>query len=56
MFLDKNFSVKVANFAGSSLDGAELLVTVAASHENILARRYLLKGISSLLNRFSTKS
>ncbi|KAL2021761.1 hypothetical protein VTK56DRAFT_6704 [Thermocarpiscus australiensis] len=33
IFLDKNFNAKVADFAGPSLDGSELLVSVAASHE-----------------------
>ncbi|KAK3295826.1 kinase-like domain-containing protein [Chaetomium fimeti] len=33
IFLDENFNAKVADFAGSSLDGTDLLVCVAASHE-----------------------
>lgn len=33
IFLDKSLNAKVADFAGSSLDGSPLLIAVTASHE-----------------------
>lgn len=34
IFLDRNLNVKLADFAGSSVDGSPLLVAVTASHEH----------------------
>lgn len=33
VFLDKDLNVKLADFAGSSIDGSPLLIAVTASYE-----------------------
>lgn len=59
VFLDRNLNVKLADFAGSSVDGSPLLIAVTASHEHpesILSSAGDLFAFGSVLYEIMTEN
>jgi serine/threonine protein kinase len=59
IFLDEDLNVKLADFAGSSIDGSPLLVAVTASHEypgSLLSRQADIFALGCVLYEIMTGS